>query len=57
MTRLSKQARRRAVSPRRPTLPGQKTGPKRDNLPQGFKVHANAVTGELAQAVYIPVIR
>jgi hypothetical protein len=57
MTRLSKQARRRAVSPRRPQLPGKKTGPKRDNLPLGFKEHANAVAGEIAKAVFIPVIR
>jgi hypothetical protein len=57
MTRLSKQARRRAVSPRRPNLPGQKTGPKRDNLPQGYKAHENAVSGEVAKSVFIPVIR
>jgi hypothetical protein len=57
MTRLSKQARRRAVSPRRPSVPGQKTGPKRDNLPLGFKAHENAVSGDVAQAVFIPVIR
>ena len=57
MTRLSKQARRRLVSPRRPSVPGQKTGTKRDNLPQGFKAHANAVSDGAALNVFIPVIR
>ncbi len=29
MTRLSKQFRRRMVSPKRPNIPGTKTGPKK----------------------------
>lgn len=42
MTRISKQGRRRNISPRRPRIAGEKTGPKKDNLEQGFKEHANA---------------
>ena len=57
MTRLSKQARRRLVSPRRPSQPGKKTGPKRDNLPHGYKAHANALSGSVAQSIFIPVTR
>lgn len=53
MTRMSKQARRRAVSPRRPRLNGPKTGPKKDNLPRGFKEHDNALSAE----GFIPKIR
>ena len=45
MTRMSKQEKRRAVSPRRPRLPGIKTGPKKDELPKGYREHANALEG------------
>lgn len=45
MTRISKQGRRRNTSPRRPQLAGQKTGSKKDNLPKGFREHANAAEG------------
>ncbi len=57
MVRISKQAKKRAVSRRRPAPPAKKTGPKKDNLPQGFKLHANAIEGDLAQASFIPKIR
>jgi len=43
MTRISKQGRRRNVSPRRPRVPGKKTGPKKDRLEFGFKPHENVV--------------
>lgn len=45
MTRMSKQSQRRAVSPRRPSKPAKKTGPKKDNLPLGYKAHENALAG------------
>ncbi len=45
MTRISKQDRRRNISPRRPRLPGEKTGAKVDNLPAGYKEHANCLDG------------
>jgi len=57
MTRLSKQTERRMVSPRRPRAPQPKTGPKKENLPGGFKKHANAVEGEMAKAAFIPKIK
>ena len=43
MTRISKQEQRRNRSPRKPKMPGKKTGPKKDNLTLGYKEHANAV--------------
>lgn len=56
MTRVSKQGRRRAVSPRKPRLPGKKTGPKKDALEFGFKVHANTVLADSAPNRFIPKI-
>ncbi len=55
MTRLSKQARRRKVSPRRPSLPGQKTGPKKDLLEKGYREHKNALNSSEITA-FIPVV-
>ena len=43
MTRISKQGKRRNISPKRPKLSSTKTGPKKDLLEKGFKEHANAV--------------
>lgn len=57
MTRMSKQARGRAKSPRRPKAPVKKTGPKNDDLPKGYKEHENALEGELAAKVFISKIR
>jgi hypothetical protein len=57
MTRISKQAEKRHTSPRRTRKPSPKTGPLKDKLPLGFKAHANAVEGELAEKVFIPKIR
>ncbi len=54
MIRLSKQARRRLQSPRRPQPPALKTGPKKDQLPQGYKQVVNAVEGDLKQEMFIP---
>lgn len=53
MVRISKQNQRRNVSPRRPTVAGPKTGPKKDNLAKGFKEHGNALQGEQAKRVFI----
>ncbi|MCH9632978.1 MAG: hypothetical protein S4CHLAM6_13270 [Chlamydiae bacterium] len=44
MTRLSKQARRRNISPKRPRPAGPKTGPKKDSLELGYKERTNALT-------------
>lgn len=51
MTRMSKQAKRRAISPRRPRLESVKTGSKKDQLENGYKQHANALDG---QGVFFP---
>ena len=55
MTRISKQDRRRAVSPRKRKRAGVKTGPKKDNLPKGYKAHENAAPAE--QPFFIPKVR
>lgn len=55
MVRISKQEERRSVSPRRPTLSQDKTGPKKDKLPLGFKEHKNAVDAK--SQVFIPIIK
>jgi len=57
MVRISKQAKKRAVSRRRPAPPAKKTGPKKDVLLQGFKPHANAIEGNLALTSFIPKIK
>ena len=54
MTRISKQEERRHQSPRKCRAPSKKTGPKKDRLPEGHKLHSNAIQGELAQTTYIP---
>ncbi len=57
MTRMSKQAERREKSPRRTKAPQPKTGPKKENLPGGYKKQANAVTGDVSKIAYIPKIK
>lgn len=58
MTRMSKQGERRAKSPRRCRAPSPKTGPKKDQLPKGFKEHSNALEGtSLSQSSFIPKIK
>jgi len=44
MTRISKKTRRKN-SPRKHKNPSVKSGPKKDNLPLGYKAHANALEG------------
>ena len=55
MTRISKQGKRRALSPRKHKAPSTKTGPKKDALPIGYKEHFNAIAN--ANAVFIPRIK
>jgi len=57
MVRLSKQTKDRSVSPRRPRPPALKTGPKKDQLAEGFKAHPNAAEGNLAATAFIPKIK
>jgi len=56
MVRISKQAERRQKSPHRCRPPSPKTGPKKDNLPEGYKAHANAIEGDAAKNSFIPKI-
>lgn len=57
MVRISKQAERRHRYPRKHRKPAVKTGPLKDNLPDGFKSHANAIEGDLANLVFIPKVK
>lgn len=58
MTRMSKVGEKRNVSPRRPRLPGPKTGPKKDNNPKGFREHPNAAQGtSLENQIFIPKVK
>jgi hypothetical protein len=57
MVRISKQSERRARSPHRPRRSSTKTGPLKDQLPLGFKEHANALEGASATAAFIPKIK
>ena len=58
MVRISKQNERRAQSPRkRQVRLVKKTGPVADKLPNGYKEHSNAVTGDLAGLAFIPKIK
>lgn len=57
MVRISKQAKRRQVSPKRTKAPSSKTGPKQDALPKGFKFHENGVGEGLNEKLYIPKIK
>lgn len=57
MVRISKQCERRSVSFRKRKNPDPKTGPKKDNLPKGFKPHANALSGTAQAAkMFVPKI-
>lgn len=57
MTRISKQSERRAQSPRKHRAASTKTGPKKDNLPKGFREHENAVEATGASQVFIPKVK
>jgi hypothetical protein len=57
MTRMSKKSERRMISPRRTRAPQPKTGPKKENLPGGFKKHENAIEGDMAKTTFVPRIK
>lgn len=54
---MSKQGERRSRSPHRTRSPAVKTGPRKENLKEGFKSHTNALVGDLAAKAYIPKIK
>ncbi|MGM0439604.1 MAG: hypothetical protein ACQEP8_00635 [Chlamydiota bacterium] len=53
MTRVGKQEERRHRSPRKRKAPSMKTGPKKDNLPKGFKERENSLEGDIAKNIFI----
>ncbi len=57
MTRLSKQARKRNISPKRPAPKGKKTGSKTDALKLGFKERVNGLEGEQSNLFFISKIK
>lgn len=57
MVRISKQEERRSRNPHRRRKPSPKTGALKENLPLGFKPHANAVQGNMAEVSFIPKIK
>lgn len=57
MVRISKQSEKRNRSPRKHKAPSIKTGALRDNLPEGFKPHGNALEGDIAATAFIPKIK
>lgn len=57
MVRIAKKAQKRSISPRRPNLAEEKTGPKKDNLSKGFKPAISAISGEPSKKMFIPKIK
>lgn len=57
MVRISKKSEKRSRSHRKTQKPALKTGAKKCNLPSGFVVRENALTGEAAVMAYIPKIK
>lgn len=56
MTRMSKQGERRNMSPRkRHYKPDMTTGPKKDNLPKGYREHPSALDAD--KVSFIPKIK
>lgn len=57
MVRISKQGERRSKSPHKPRPPVEKTGPRKENLKEGYKPHENALEGEISAKAFIPKIK
>lgn len=57
MTRMSRQDKIRAISPRKPRASQPKTGAIKENLPKGYKEHVNSLEGDLAMKLFIPKIK
>jgi hypothetical protein len=57
MVRMSKQGKRRAQYPKRRKAPSVKTGPLKDNLPEGYKPFANALEANSEKKYFIPKIK
>jgi len=57
MVRPSKQQEKRSRYPRKRRSPQEKTGPLKDQLPMGYKEHANSLEGDVALTAFIPKIK
>lgn len=57
MVRMSKQGERRHRFPRKRQAPSEKTGSLKDNLPEGFKAHPNALEGDISKLAFIPKVK
>jgi hypothetical protein len=57
MVRPSKQQEKRARYPRKRRSPQEKTGPLKDQLPLGYKEHANSLEGDVGLTAFIPKIK
>ena len=56
MVRISKKDRNKRC-PRKPHYGSIQSGPKKDNLPQGYKPHVNAYEGTQLYTIFIPKIQ
>jgi len=56
MTRISKKDRLKRC-PRKPSYGSVKTGPKKDNLSEGYKHHDNMYKHSGSNTVFIPKIK
>ncbi len=57
MTRIGKVEERRNKCPKKRKKPSIKTGPRKDNLPKGYKELSNSLGGDQAKQAYIAKIR
>ena len=58
MVRISKQEERRHRCPHKHRPPSPKSGPKKDNLPLGYKAHASSLEdAQIAQRTFISKIK
>ncbi len=57
MVRISKQEERRMKCPRKRRSPSPKTGPKKDALEYGYRVHVNALPESENVRVFISKVK
>lgn len=57
MVRISKQSERRKQYKRKHRKAAIKTGSLKDNLENGFKLHENALEGDVSKFAFIPKIK
>ena len=57
MVRISKIKQRYNRCPKKRKPPSKKTGPKKDNLPSGYREHENALERDLSKTAFVPKIK